>query len=471
MVSTVPGPAGPAGADGANGTNGSNAYTTTTAQYTQPAVGADVTVAVTDSTWASLTQVVYVSTGGYYTVQGKPDSTHLTLRNLGYTGNAAPAAIVATSQTVSPGGLQGPTGSAGAGSLNALSPTTTKGDIIVDNGANSPSASDVRLPVGTNGQLLASVSTQPTGLQWTTVVPNSTTDNGIPRFDGTAGTPVPLQTSKVVITDDGAIQASGSGGNARGANAVDLQTVRSGAAQVASGVESFIGGGDSNTASGTDSAVVGGDGNSATATNSFCGGGSDNSSNADGSALVGGISNIAGGQYSFIGGGSSNTTSSDYSCITGGLGGDTINYAEVSYAAGLFAAAGDAKSMQLMWRIATTDATANVEMRLDGSSERASIPVGTSWHFDIMLVGRSSAGVSASWTAKGLITNNAGTTAMTCAATIASICDGTGATWGVAGSFVVSADNANDALHLDVTGAIGTNIRWVAHGRIIQVKF
>ena len=52
-------------------------------------------------------------------------------------------------------------------------------------------------------------------------------------------------------------------GNARGDDAVDLQTFRSLATNVASGNVSVIAGGDSNTASGTGATVGGGGGNEA----------------------------------------------------------------------------------------------------------------------------------------------------------------------------------------------------------------
>lgn len=110
-------------------------------------------------------------------------------------------------------------------------------------------------------------------------------------------------------------------------------------------------------------------------------------------------------------------------------------------------------------------------MFLDGAALRASVPAGSTWGVSIILVGRSSAGVEAMWTANGAIHNNAGTTAVTAAFTIAVVADGTGATWGVAGGFVVNADNVNDCLHLDITGAAATNIRWTAHARIVEVNF
>lgn len=484
----MPGPAGAAGAAGAAGSNGNNAYTTTTAQFTQPAVGADVTVSVTLSSWASVGQVVYISTAGYFTVQSKPDSTHLSVRNLGYTGNAAPATIIATSQTVSPGGLQGATGSSGAGTLNALSPTTTKGDIIVDNGANSPNASDVRLAVGTDGQQLTSVAAQPTGLQWKTLIPNATTDNGVPRFDGTTGTPVPLQTSNVVITDNGSIRASGSGGNARGTEAIDLQVTRTGATQVASGNYSVISGGGRNTASALEATVSGGGDNVASAAEATVGGGVSNTASGGNSVVAGGDTNTASAQNATVSGGSANSANGANSTVCGGiqnqasgrnsvvLGGQGASanlYGSAAFTSINFTDPGDAQEIELVWTRSTTDATAAQEMFLDGAgaSERAGIIDTTSWFFDIMLVARSDAGVDACWTAKGLIHNNGGTTAMTCAATIASVCDGTGGTWGVVGNFAVTADNANDSLKLAITGAAGTNIRWVAHGRLVQVRF
>lgn len=487
VVSTVPGPAGADGSPGAPGVDGTDAFTTTTAQYTQPAVGNNVTIAVTDSTWAAVGQPVFVSVGGSYTVASIPDATHLQITNLGYSGNAAPAVIVATSQKVSPSGVKGDTGSSGAATLNGISPTTTKGDIIVDNGANSPSASDVRLGVGTDGQIMTAVAAQPTGLMWQSVVPNAVTaDNTVPRYNGASGTPVPLQDSKVTITDNGAIRADGSGGNARGTDAIDLQVTRTVATQVASGTNSTIGGGARNESSGLESTVSGGGDNIASGAESTVGGGVSNNASGANAVIAGGDSNSALAQNATVGGGSGNTVTGINATVCGGIQNDaggrnsvvlggqgaiTNLYGQVSFTSIGFVNPGDAQGMDLIWIRATTDATANREMFLDGSTQRASILSGTTWFFDIMLVGRSDAGVSACWTAKGLITNNAGTTAMTCAATIASVCDGTGGTWGVVGSFVVSADNANDALHLDVTGAVATNIHWVAHGRLVQVQY
>jgi len=110
-VALVAGPQGPAGIDGTDGTNGVNAYTSTDGSYVQPAVGADVTITVLESGWMGVGQTIYIANGGYYTVQTIVSSTSVTIRNLGYTGNATVASTVATSQKVSPGGIQGSAGS------------------------------------------------------------------------------------------------------------------------------------------------------------------------------------------------------------------------------------------------------------------------------------------------------------------------------------------------------------------------
>jgi hypothetical protein len=94
----------------------------------------------------------------------------------------------------------------------------------------------------------------------------------------------------LVPNGTGAITASipdgtATGGNARGSNAVDLQSGRTLNTQVASGVYSFIGGGLNNTA------------------------------DAEYSGIVGGAANVItnGGRRGFIGGGDSNTVSSSFS--------------------------------------------------------------------------------------------------------------------------------------------------------------
>lgn len=96
------------------------------------------------------------------------------------------------------------------------------------------------------------------------------------------------------------------GGNARGVNAVDLQMVRTASSsRVASGTQSFIGGGLNNQVTVTRGVVVGGENNLVL---------------AGAGAIVGGENNqiAIGGGLGFIGNGLSNTVSSTYSVVSGG---------------------------------------------------------------------------------------------------------------------------------------------------------
>jgi hypothetical protein len=135
----------------------------------------------------------------------------------------------------------------------------------------------------------------------------------------------------------GALQAqqtdsTATGGNARGANAVDWSTARATAAQVASGqwstisggvsntvsaTASNIGGGATNAVSNTYSGIFGGQNNTNTATYSFIGGGSSNTTGTNAyQNIVGGKSNTASGVFNFIGGGFTNSGTSSSAVTT-----------------------------------------------------------------------------------------------------------------------------------------------------------
>jgi HYR domain len=80
-----------------------SAFTTTSANFTQPAAGSTVSATVGDTTWMSAGQHIYVATGGYYTVSSITDATDVVLTNLGYTGDAAPGATISSGSAVGPG--------------------------------------------------------------------------------------------------------------------------------------------------------------------------------------------------------------------------------------------------------------------------------------------------------------------------------------------------------------------------------
>lgn len=175
----------------------------------------------------------------------------------------------------------------------------------------------------------------------------------------TAGTLI-YGTTGFQSTGDGV--AGSTAGNSRGTGAVDLQTNRSSATQVATGAQSVIGGGRRNTAVGTYDAVLSGDTNYvkrsevlgteigsdapsviAGGARNYCfnyaagvfsgkdnvtsgaasvivGGSSNEIANAPHATIAGGVNNaiLFGGDGSFIGSGSTNTASGNYSSIIGG---------------------------------------------------------------------------------------------------------------------------------------------------------
>jgi hypothetical protein len=188
--------------------------------------------------------------------------------------------------------------------------------------------------------------------------------------------------------------ATATGGNARGSNAVDLQMNRGAASNVASGLNSTIGGGDSNTASsnystvsggqsntastGTHATVVGGQGNTSSGLHSISGGrqntatrvsaiamGTFNSS-TDNYAVTLGQSNIANNSYTFAAGSYSRASGFGSTCI-----GDSGNaYLRNMFTAGFgnFAAIGDNQSSIInARRSASLTTTTTTVLSIDGT--------------------------------------------------------------------------------------------------------
>jgi len=391
---------------------------------------------------------------------------------------------------------------------------------MVDDGANTPASHVVQFSAGANGTILCSDNTFSSGLRWKPVIPTTVSaDKAIPRFNGATGTPVPLQDSKLIITDDGAIQSTPGGGNARGTQAVDLQVVRSNANQAATGLQAVIGGGASNRASGQQSVVAGGNGNSATGVEDTVSGGQNNTANGGGSNVAGGQGNSSSGQNAAVGGGNGNSASSQYAtvagggsnsasntgaCVTGGnnnvasgsqsscLGGlnntafgwnsTTVGGSrcyvdkngQVGQASGFFAANGDAQVSVMVVRGITVDNSTTVVLTLDGANppngfglSLLTIPNNTAWNFDVNIIGRSTAGASAFYNFTGGIKNNGGVTALIGSVTAGAAAEDAGMTTAVAS---VIADAVNNALSVTIKGPSATNCRWVARVRVVEVS-
>lgn len=119
--------------DGPAGIDGKNSFTVTTGAFNVPAIGADRTINVSalgqaTGTWAVAGQTIFIEGAGYYEVVSSTHTT-ITATNLGTTGNAAPASLIALGAGVSPAGVPGVDGVDGTSELvtrfNTLAASTT----------------------------------------------------------------------------------------------------------------------------------------------------------------------------------------------------------------------------------------------------------------------------------------------------------------------------------------------------------
>lgn len=152
----IPGSTGASGAAGAAGTDGIDAFTHLTSGFTMPAVSANVTVQVADSSWMAVGQKIFIASAGYFDFVSSTSSTNATLTNLGYTGNAVATTVIAALSKVSPGGVKGTDGADGD---PANIPLTTKGDLLTRD-----VTSEVRVAVGANGTRVKADSAQASGM-------------------------------------------------------------------------------------------------------------------------------------------------------------------------------------------------------------------------------------------------------------------------------------------------------------------
>jgi hypothetical protein len=223
--------------------------------------------------------------------------------------------------------------------------------------------------------------------------------------------------------------SSSTGGNARGANAVDLQTVRGSAAHVASGQSGTVGGGASNTASGVYSTVAGG------------------------------LNNTADGSRSWVPGGNSGWVRGIY-----GKG---------CWASTVFTAAGDAQSSESVIRKQTTDGTIS---RLTADAGAASttnslnLPNFSVFAGRLFVVAKQTGAVNAAiWridlsAARG---NGVGTVVLidgSSSAVAPTASTGTVTGW----SLTVAADTTNGGIAVSGTGAAATTINWVARFAAVE---
>jgi hypothetical protein len=181
-------------------------------------------------------------------------------------------------------------------------------------------------------------------------------DASYPGVYAAGGTNTPLVLQPL---GTGALQAqktdsSATGGNARGANAVDWQTSRSNAVHVASGAYSVVGGGNSNRA---------------TNQYAFSGGGNNNLNSGYIATLTGGNSQTTSGTYSTVVGGFSNNANSDYSTVVSGQSNTAQGYYN-------FIGAGFTNSGTASAAVTTQSGTMNATTAVTLSGSNANIKVG-----------------------------------------------------------------------------------------------
>jgi hypothetical protein len=239
-------------------------------------------------------------------------------------------------------------------------------------------------------------------------------------------------------------------GDARGTDAVDLQTLRSNVDEVASGAAATIGGGSNNKASGDYTTIAGG--YDSLASDSYA-------------TIGGGTSNTASANSAVVAGGTSNTASGAYSSIPGGRFAVANKQGQIAHTSTRFVADGDAQRSVYVVAATTTNATPT-EMFLNVTAGNLTIAQHTTWFFraDIVARRQDADNESAGYTITGVIDNNAGTTALVGSITKTVTAEDTSA-WDV----TATADNTNDALVITVTGENAKTIYWVAAVYTVEV--
>jgi hypothetical protein len=247
------------------------------------------------------------------------------------------------------------------------------------------------------------------------------------------------------------------GGDKRGGNAVDLQSVRTNTSQVASGSHAVIGGGFGNTASGNTATISGGQQNLASALYASVCGGVTNTASAQGAIVLGGESNTANGADSIVAG-----TLATARSISGAF----------TVGCGVSATLGQLQSGQYLLGVQTTNAVATT-LRTNNLVAQATnqivLPNNSIYKFTLEVsgfdIGNGDYRVS---TFTGIVARaaNAASTTVPVGTVETVIGNSAGA---AAWTVVVSADVVNGGLAVSVTGAVGRNINWLCKASTVEV--
>lgn len=274
------------------------------------------------------------------------------------------------------------------------------------------------------------------------------------------------------------------GGNKRGSRAVDWQTERSAAAQVASGTNAVIGGGRSNTSLQNYGTVAGGDGNAANGagTRSAIGGGGGNTASGSYGSIPGGLNCTVSANYTHAFG-STCTASADYAnaggftCTADGVGSRVFGQFAVArglrgadaFAAGRRSGNGDAQRRTAVLFRTTADATTTA-LTADGSTpstaNQLNLPGALAFKVRGQVIGMRSNGDVSAWDVSFIAKRVGTTTSIVGTPTITNLgSDGTATGYTLA----IAADDTNDVIQINVTGTAGHTVYWVAELTSLEV--
>jgi hypothetical protein len=314
-------------------------------------------------------------------------------------------------------------------------------------------------------------------------VDNSTLNRSVPQVT-IAATGNDVNIDLVLIPKgSGAICASISdgsiaNGNKRGINAVDLQTTRTAATQVASGSGSFSAGGR-NTASNSNSVAIGLNNN---VTGSAAVGLGVSHTIAGSNATCVGTTNTGSGNNTFCAGttntasgltsaavGDSNTSSGTYSFVSGKSGSSFGVQGRKVHSATNIAALGDAQRSEWGLVATTTDATPTLlttDSGIGSGTNQVVLQNNNAFRFKGSIIGKKTASTEIGvWDIEGTIVR--GTTAATTVLVTSSVTEvSNAATWGTP---TLAADTSTGCLAVTAVGKAATTARWNCYIETIEI--
>jgi hypothetical protein len=295
-----------------------------------------------------------------------------------------------------------------------------------------------------------------------TTSPNNTVNaSSITASGGTTNQDMVLAAKGTGATLAQIPDGTATGGNKRGARAVDWQKSRGAAAGVASGADSTIGGGADNQAAGTSSTVAGGSSNTVSNQFGFIGGGTGNSVTADYGHILGGTSNTVSGDYATNVGGIGCQATGNRSRVGGAYG--TTRGIHMADVFGTSSTLGKHQRENFGLQANTTDATPTVTFAFTGTastSNQVTLQNNSSMTFSALVSAKRSGSTdTAHFKIEGGAVRgaNAAATSIVGTPVVTALAAAAGASgWTVA----VTANTTLGCLTFTVTGAAATTIEW-----------